>query len=164
MNIRLLQPEELNEVMSIFESAKIFMRSQGNTRQWGDDYPPRDLIACEIASQMLYCVEHRGEVVGVFSYQQGEKIEPTYAQIYDGSWQYDMPYGVVHRMASNGKVKGIADCCFEWCKQRCNYLRVDTHRDNKVMQQALSRQGFIRSGIIILSRNGDERIAYEWHE
>jgi hypothetical protein len=31
------------------------------------------------------------------------------------------------------------------------------------MLQAIERQGFVRSGIITLSRNGDKRIAYEWH-
>ena len=164
MKIRLAHIEELDAIMSIFELAKLYMQSQGNTHQWGDDYPPRHLITEEIAARKFYCIEEDGEITGVFSWGYGLDIEPTYATIYDGEWQHNEPYGVVHRLASNGRTKGVSDCCFAWCKERCNYLRVDTHRDNKTMQRALERQGFDRSGIIVLSRNGDERIAYEWHK
>lgn len=164
MVIRKARHSEMSVIMALFEQAKAYMHSQGNTRQWGDDYPPCSLIEQEVAAGHFYCVERDDTVVGVFSFLFGEDVEPTYAVIYDGRWMYDEPYGVVHRLASNGTVKGIADYCFEWCKQRCQYLRVDTHRDNKTMQQAALRNGFVRSGIIVLSRNGDKRIAYEWHK
>ncbi len=164
MIIRPTQIEEMDIVMSIFEKAKLFMHSQGNIHQWGDDYPPHSLIETEIATGRLYCMEHDGNVVGVFSFQVGRNVEPTYATIYEGAWLYDEPYGVVHRLASDGRIRGVSDYCFAWCRERCNYLRVDTHRDNIIMQRALHRQGFTRSGIIVLSRNGSERIAYEWHE
>lgn len=164
MIIRPARIEDIDVVMSIFEKAKSYMRSQGNIHQWGDDYPPRSLIETEIATGCFYCMEHDDHVVGVFSFQQGVDVEPTYTTIYEGSWLYDEPYGVVHRLASNGSIRGIADHCFAWCKERCNYLRVDTHHNNAVMHQALARNGFTRSGIIILSRNGSERIAFEWHK
>lgn len=162
MIIRHAQPQELDVIMQIFEAAKAYMYSVGNTSQWGADYPPRQLIADEIASGNFYVVEHEGAPVAVFSFDVA--VEPTYATIDDGAWQYDEPYGVVHRMASNGRVKGIADYCFAWCKSRHHYLRVDTHRDNATMLQAIRRQGFVRSGIITLSRNGDTRLAFEWYE
>ena len=44
--------------------------------------------------------------------------------------------------------------------QRCGNIRVDTHRDNKVMQHILTKQGFQRCGIIYV-KNGTERIAYQ---
>lgn len=161
MNIRHAQLHEIDAIMAIFGEAKAYMYRVGNTSQWGDDYPPRQLIADEISSGHFYVVEHEGESVAVFSFDVA--VEPTYAVVEDGAWQYDEPYGVVHRLASNGRVKGIADCCFAWCKSQHHYLRVDTHRDNATMLQAIERQGFVRSGIITLSRNGDKRIAYEWH-
>jgi hypothetical protein len=161
MNIRHAQLHELDAIMAIFVAAKAYMYRVGNTSQWGDDYPPRELIADEISSGHFYVMEHEGEPVAVFSFDVA--VEPTYAVIEGGAWQYDEPYGVVHRLASNGRVKGVADCCFAWCKSQHHYLRVDTHRDNATMLQAIERQGFVRSGIITLSRNGDKRIAYEWH-
>lgn len=160
MDIRLAHIDDMDAVMRIFQAARAYMRSEGNVSQWEDAYPPRELILQEIEAAHFYCVELEGEVVGVFSFIVG--VEPTYAVIYDGSWQYDEPYGVIHRLASNGAVSGVGDACFAWCKQQHSYLRVDTHRDNKTMQRILQRQDFTRSGIITLSRNGDTRIAYEW--
>lgn len=160
MNIRLAQIVEIDVIMDIFCAARLYMRSEGNLLQWGDEYPPRELIQQEIEAAHFYCIEHRGVVVGVFSFIVG--IEPTYAVIYDGKWQCDMTYGVIHRLASNGTVGGVADACFAWCKQQHPYLRVDTHHDNLTMHRILQQQGFERSGIITLSRNGDTRIAYEW--
>lgn len=163
MEIRRADIAEIDYIMTIFERAKLYMYSQGNTLQWGDDYPPRALIIEEIAAGHFYCIEHDGIVGGVFSFVAGTDIEPTYDVVEDGAWRYDEPYGVVHRLASNGLLRDVADCCFEWCKERQPYLRVDTHRDNATMIRAIERQGFVRSGIITLSRNGDKRIAYEWH-
>ena len=161
MKIRRALAAELDIIMAIFEAAKSYMYKVGNTSQWGDDYPPRQLICDEIDAGHFYIVEYNEEPVAVFSFDIA--VEPTYAHIEDGAWRYDEPYGVVHRLASNGRVKGVADCCFAWCKEKHHYLRVDTHRDNATMLQAIERQGFIRSGIITLSRNGDKRIAYEWY-
>lgn len=162
MRVRKTTIDEIDAVMGIYECAKAYMRSVGNTRQWGDDYPPRDLIMSEINEGKFYSIELEGCLVGVFSFDIA--VEPTYAVIYDGEWRCDEPYGVVHRIASSGQVRGVADCCFAWCKEQHHYLRVDTHRDNATMQRAIERQGFLYSGIIRLLRNGDERLAYEWHE
>ena len=37
----------------------------------------------------------------------------TYTTIYDGNWLNDAPYGVVHRIASDGTVKGAASFLFK---------------------------------------------------
>ena len=49
---------------------------------------------------------------------------------------------------------------FRSCFERWPNLRVDTHRDNKVMQHILTKYGFQRCGIIYV-KNGTERIAYQ---
>ncbi len=44
------------------------------------------------------------ETSGVsFAFILGE--DPTYQQI-DGAWLNDQPYGTIHRIAGNGKIKG----------------------------------------------------------
>ena len=35
--------------------------------------------------------------------------DPTYQQIYEGTWLNNEPYGVIHRLATNGKQKGVSD-------------------------------------------------------
>ncbi len=48
----------------------------------------------------------------------------------------------------------------EYCKAYSNNIRIDTHKDNKVMQHVLARNGFKRCGIIFLL-NGDPRVAFQ---
>lgn len=48
----------------------------------------------------------------------------------------------------------------DYCFALCSNIRIDTHRDNKIMQHNLSKHGFTYCGIIYLA-NGDERLAYQ---
>ncbi len=41
------------------------------------------------------------------------------------------------------------------------HIRIDTHRDNKIMQNALHKKGFSYCGIIHCW-NGSERLAYQF--
>ena len=86
--------------------------------------------------------------------------EPTYEKIYDGAWLNDEPYYVIHRLASWPDVHGIWDCVLEWAFERTRTLRVDTHRDNHIMQHNILKHGFTYCGIIYLL-SGDERLAYQ---
>ncbi|MEI3509539.1 MAG: hypothetical protein V8Q22_02280 [Anaerostipes sp.] len=44
---------------------------------------------------------------------------------------------------------------------RIDYVRVDTHRDNQSMQNAILNYGFVECGNIYV-RGGAERIAYDY--
>ena len=85
-----------------------------------------------------------GRVIGTFYFVQGKDVEPTYHLIEEGTWIDGKPYGVVHRLASDGSEKGIGIYCLEWAFEQCGHLRVDTHADNKVMQNILSKLGFLK--------------------
>ena len=52
------------------------------------------------------------------------------------------------------------DICLDWCAKQHPNLRADTHKDNIIMQNLLTRNGFIRCGIVYVS-NGTARIAYQ---
>ena len=91
--------------------------------------------------------------------------DPTYYRI-DGAWKNEAPYGVIHRIASDGTEKGIFEAVMEFCKEKMaergiRNLRIDTHEDNKTMQHLIEKYGFQRCGIIYLE-NGSPRIAYQW--
>ena len=48
-----------------------------------------------------------------------------------GNWLNDAPYGVVHRIASDGTVKGAASFCLSLrAFSQCHNLKIDTHQDN----------------------------------
>lgn len=162
MLIRPTEIEDLPLVMEMYEYARSFMRASGNMTQWVNGYPSEALIRREIEDgHSFVCTDGQGEMLGTFCFILEE--DPTYLKIYDGAWLNDEPYGVIHRMATNGKRKGVADACLSWCAGRCDNIRVDTHRDNLVMQHILEKQGFLRCGIIHVM-DGTERIAYQWKE
>lgn len=151
--------EDLPLVMEIYDYARAFMRANGNVTQWVNGYPSEELIRQEIQDgHSFVCTDGDGEIVGTFCFILGD--DPTYQQIYDGAWLNDEPYGVIHRMGTNGKRKGIAEACLNWSFQHSGNIRVDTHRDNLVMQHILEKNGFKRCGIIYV-RDGTERIAYQ---
>ena len=66
----------------------------------------------------------------------------------------------MHRIAASGVVRGAGSFCVNWAFSRCGNLRIDTHRDNLVMQNMLKKNGFTYCGIIHLE-NGDERLAFQ---
>ena len=158
MNIRQTRQEDLAEVMAIYDYARRFMQEHGNGNQWINGYPSEELISNEIkASHSFVCENEQGELAGTFCYIEG--IDPTYLNIYEGEWLNDEPYAVIHRMASNGKQKGISTECLKWAFAHCDNIRIDTHRDNIVMQNLLKKHGFKQCGIIYIA-NGTERIAF----
>lgn len=151
----------MDRLMPVFEQAKRFMRQNGNYCQWTGGYPSREILAADIdIGSSFVCLDDEGALVGTFCFRFGEAPEPTYATIYDGAWLNDKPYGVIHRIASAGRVGGIFAASLDWCRRYIDNIRIDTHRDNRVMQELLVHHGFSRCGIIYLA-NGDERIAFQ---
>lgn len=162
MHIRTTMPADFDRVMHIYARAREFMASTGNPHQWGDtNWPPSDLIRQDIERGMSHVCEHDGRVVAVFFFDCGERVEPTYAQIDDGAWIGDDTYGVVHRIASDGTVRGAGEACLRWAYEQCGHLRIDTHECNVPMQNLLAKLGFVRCGIIYVHEDNDPRIAFE---
>lgn len=158
MEVRKAREEDLDTLMEIYARARAFMAETGNPDQWKDSYPGRDRIREDIEKGVCYVCVQGEEIEGVFSYMPGP--DPTYQKIDDGQWLNEAPYGVVHRVAGRGRVHGIADCCLEWAFDQCQNLRIDTHRDNRIMQNILEKKGFVPCGTIYVA-DGSPRIAYQ---
>ena len=150
---------EEKRIGEIYDGAKRYQRETGNMHQWTGAYPGIESAQEDIAAGKLYVIEQDGEVHGVFFFDTG--IEPTYLEIYDGAWPSDRPYGFIHRIASDGAVRGIVRLATEWASERCDCIRIDTHRDNVPMQKALASAGYKYCGIIHL-KSGDERLAFQF--
>ena len=128
------------DIMGIFDHARKFMRENGNPYQWTDGYPSEELMETEIRQGHCFVCENETDgVVATFCFSVGN--DPTYSHI-EGKWLNEAPYGVIHRLASNGKAKGIARQCIAWCFARHHNLRADTHADNLIMQNLLKTNGF----------------------
>jgi len=163
MKIRKSEPQDLERIMAIYAHARAFMARHGNPRQWGaTNWPPEALIRQDIADGNSYvCVNDAGKIIGTFFYTYGPDIEPTYRVITDGAWLDGSPYGVVHRIASDGSEKGTGMFCLNWAYGQCGHLRIDTHGDNAVMQNLVKKAGFVHCGTIHVTEDNDPRLAYE---
>ncbi len=153
--IRLAKKEELQEILNVFKIAREFMKTTGNPNQWGDNYPSKEILEEDILLNRLFVFQENNEILGAFVYFCG--VEPTYNKI-DGAWRDNSPYGVIHRVANSGKIKGMVQKIVDFADNP--HLRIDTHKDNSVMQHVLEKNGFYPCGIIYLS-DGQERIGYE---
>ena len=124
---------DLPQILKIYAHARAVMKASGNPTQWGDNFPPQELLEEDIDSNRLFLYVVNGQIEAVFAFILG--ADPTYAAIEDGQWLDDtLPYGTVHRLASAGKHKGVASAVLDWSMEHCQSLRADTHADNKIMQ------------------------------
>lgn len=157
--IRKSKIKDLDNIHSIFESARQYMRANNNMNQWSNGYPNSEDIKKDIGCGNSYVGENKnGELFFTFAFIKGE--DPTYKMIKDGNWLNDDPYGTIHRIASNGKVSGVLKMSCEYCFNEVDNIRIDTHRDNKPMLKALNNLGFQKCGEIIC-RDGTPRIAFQ---
>lgn len=153
--------EDLDTILHVYECAKQYMIASGNPNQWNGSYPERELLLHDIEKRQLYVYKKDGKIHAVFAYITGK--DPTYGYIEDGQWLNEEPYGTIHRLASDGGVKGIFKKCVDFCFGKCENLRADTHHDNHTMQHLLEKHGFSRCGIIYL-QSGAPRIAYQYSD
>ena len=157
LSIRKTKLVDLDELKLVFDYARNTMRENGNPTQWGSDTPGINLIINDINNGESYVVENDGEIVATFACIGG--IEPTYIDI-DGKWLNDDEYLTIHRIASNGKVKGIFDFVIDYVSKMNKDIRIDTHADNNIMKHLIEKNGFIECGIIVVD-DGTKRIAYQ---
>ncbi len=162
MEIRRSTEKDFERIMELYEHARLFMAEHGNPNQWGTTrWPPTQLIHDDISHQTSYVCVYENRIVGTFFFSAGNDIEPTYRKIENGKWLNNSTYGVVHRLAGDGSVKGIGKFCLDWAYQQCGHLRVDTHEDNIIMQNLLKKTGFTYCGIIYVMADDSPRLAYE---
>lgn len=160
MQVRKATKTDLDDIMAIIDNARAYMRAHGNATQWPEGHPSRELFKADIDAGHSYIVEDEDGIQGTFAFVPG--ADPTYAKIEDGAWHCDEPYCAVHRVASAGKNGGFTKTVFSYAAEHANYLRCDTHANNKPMQNALKRAGFEYCGIIHIS-DGSPRVAFDYH-
>lgn len=159
LTVRTATDADLDRVMEIYEIARAFMIENGNPTQWADGYPQRELVQEDIRTGTCRVVCDGEKVCGVFALLAGD--DPWYRRIENGQWRNDEPYLAIHRIASDGTRHGVFQCAVNFAKERCDNVRIDTHRDNRVMQKLILKHGFIRCGTVFVA--GDSpRIAYQW--
>ncbi len=156
--ITIAEEKDLAEIQRIYSYAREFMKNNGNPNQWKDDKPALNVLINDIEKHQLYIVKDKNEIHGVFAFIIGE--DPTYADISGGKWLSDSEYGTIHRVAGDGKIKGLFDMVLDFCGSKISHLRIDTHEDNKIMRHLIEKNRFLTCGTIYVA-DGSPRIAYE---
>lgn len=157
--------EDGKSVAQLYEEAKSFLRAQG-VDQWQDGYPNEETFRGDVAEGNAWVLEEEGQVVATAYLGIGQ--EPTYAKIYEGAWAADpAEYAFLHRIAVAGscKGKGAPGMFFRQLEKQArdqglSVVRGDTHRDNRIMQRVMEKNGLTYRGIIYLE-DGSPRLAYE---
>ena len=157
MRIRETVEKDLVFVDAIFNSARDFMRLNGNPHQWNQNYPTSRDVAQDIKSKRAFvCVNDDDIPIGTFVLFD---YEPAYDYI-EGAWLSDKPYKAVHRIATVRKGK-IGSFIIKFLEEKYEHLRIDTHENNVPMQNLLTKFNFKRCGIIYIPDHG-QRVAFEF--
>lgn len=165
LKFRKAEEADLDAMMKIVDEAKAYFKNQG-IPQWQDGYPNRESFLSDRRKGYSYVLEEDGRIVGTMAVIFDG--EPDYDMIYEGSWLSEgRSYAAIHRVAVDAESKGkgfagkMVEEVVKMCQERgiCS-IRNDTHRLNDSMQRMLTKNGFMRCGIVYL-KNGEERIAFE---
>ena len=157
--IRKATAQDMEAIMAVFDAARKIMADSGNMNQWKNGYPSEEIVLSDMEKKGGFVIEDRGQIVGYFAFLPSP--EPTYSKIYNGEWLDDtLPYHVIHRIASFPDAHGIFKSIMDLSFAHERNIRIDTHKDNHIMQHNILKHGFTYCGIIHLA-SGDERLTYQ---
>lgn len=158
LSIRRTTIDDIDKIDNIFNIAREYMKSYGNASQWSGAYPNHDDVLIDIKNNNAYSVIENDEVVAYFAFIIGE--EKTYGYIENGEWLNNNAYGTIHRIASNNKVHNVFGVVLDYCLDKIDNVRIDTHPDNVVMRHVIEKYNFNYCGIIYVE-DGTPRLAYQ---
>ena len=165
--LRKAKSTELDEIMLIIEDGREFLRQQG-INQWQHGSPSKETIEQDIKEQTSYVYEIDRNIVATAMLTNYDRDYEKYPTL----WSKCDNYLVIHRIATikNKRNQGVGrqflSAIVEFAKkENIDYIRIDTHKDNKIMRKFLSNFGFVELGEIKLTMKNNldnkERIAYE---
>lgn len=151
MQIRKTQQKDIEQIAEIFQDARVSL-AKLSVPQWQGPYPARCEAIQDMMNDIGYVAEKDGRVVGYAAFQT--KVDKNYLYI-EGKWLNDAPYMSIHRscVLSTYKRQGIMRAFFNLAvslakEKGIDNLRIDTHKDNIAMNQAIVSFGFTYCGVI----------------
>ena len=152
--IRLATDEDLKSIMNIINDVKEEMKKENNP-QWHADYPLISDFQKDMDEKSLYVLEENNDIVGLICIQINSNDQ--YQQVKN---QTDSPALVLHRLAISPKFqkKGYAQKLFQFAeetaiKNNIFFLKADTEKSNKKMNQLFKKLNFTKKGTLTWSDN-----------
>lgn len=157
LEMRTARAEDIDRIMEVYAAAQDYMIASGNPTQWRRTNPARELIEDDVAAGRCRVLTEGGEIHAVAAIC-GE--DPAYPGIV-GKWLNDEPYIAIHRIASDGRVRGVFRFVADECKRISDNVRVDTHENNRKMRENIAACGFVHCGTVFMA-DGSPRLAFHW--
>lgn len=146
IQIRKALLSDLPGILPVIEEAQSFLK-ENNVDQWQDGFPNSATLTRDITNLFSFVIEAGGEIAGFLVISLEPEI--PYHHPVEGSLKLEGKYATIHRTAFSNRFRGLGlskkmfDFAFDFARQNgCSVIRIDTHKDNKVMQHILAREGF----------------------
>lgn len=155
---------DLEAIVAMVEGAQRRLREAG-IDQWQNGYPNRERIELDMAlgyGRVLRAGDGCPVAYGALTYDG----ESAYLDLRDGSWltPKNSAYATLHRLCvapdrvAEGLGRLFMECAEREASERVKSLRVDTHPDNRIMQNLLGSLCYRYCGTVTYE---SLRLAYE---
>ena len=164
MEFRLAKEIDREKIERIYEDGSLKLKSLGINQWQGNEKPNLNNFSNLNENNIIYVLEDKEIIVStLIIYDKDEDYENNLV----GTWNSPKPYVALHRIAtlSGARKKGYGRKIIEFAENYArenNFksVRVDTHRENKSMQNLLNSMEYNYVGIVYLDGKR-ERFAYE---
>ena len=111
--IRKTTQQDIPAIMEIIREAQASLKALGIS-QWQNGYPNEKAFEADIKNGISYVLEEQGQIIATAAISFVG--EPTYKEIYDGTWLTDKEsYGVIHRIAVKDQYEDDTELVhYEW--------------------------------------------------
>ena len=167
MNICIAKANDIEKILSVLESGREFLQSQGLS-QWQDGYGPSRYVEEDIAHKWGYVLISQENIIcGYAALIDG--VDECYTNIRDGCWDDSHEkYISIHSVAIDAgfRGKGYAELFMRGLIEIAGGIgyrdiRIDTHPLNEIMQKVIVRAGFEYRGAVEFAIPDGKRMAYQ---
>jgi ribosomal protein S18 acetylase RimI-like enzyme len=144
MEIITARKEHLEEILEMLSAVVDFMSDVGN-RQWGRDYPTREMFIKHISDQVLWIMIENNRIICTIVITEDQDKEYADVPWVDSTGKAM----VVHRLAVNPEFqrKGLANKMMDFAEDLARErgftsIRLDTYSENKITPVFFKKRGY----------------------
>lgn len=164
MELRLAKCQDKDSILKFYKDGSLKLKSEGIDQWQGAKIPNLDNFKDLIKNKEIFVLEDDRRSVATCVIK---KYDYDYDNNMHGSWITDGSFIAIHRVATGsefrkkGYGKALLELCEDYAKENnIKSLRIDTHKDNKSMQNLIKKLGYNYCGIVYIGGT-DERLAFE---
>lgn len=152
------QLEEVDFILELTRACGRHMRENG-IDQWDENYPDRERLVQDIASETLFAYRENDRILGIVVLNETQ--DPEYGDISWSTSEEDRNL-VVHRLAvdpehqGKGIARKLMDFAEQWAREQgYDAIRLDTFSQNPRNQRFYENRGYTKLESVYLSYRDD---------